>query len=191
VNPLSHLLAGKSFTSRSLVPLNTAGRFLLFIRLQRFIQRVAWRPLLFSVALLVPLGVARAESKLGDFAVTRWTRENGLPDNSVTCLMETADGFLWIGTERGLARFDGMKFVPLRLSGPGAGAAEEVTALYQDADERLWIGTRKDGLWCLVDGVVSRVSTTPGLESLAVTCIAGDLAGGLWVGTTNGLSRFN
>ncbi len=156
-----------------------------------FLQFVAWRPLLLSFALLSAIGGARADSKLGDFAVTRWTRENGLPDNSVTCLMETVDGFLWIGTERGLARFDGLKFVPLRLSGGGPGAAEEITALYQDTDARLWIGTRKDGLWCLVDGVVRRVTATRALGSLAVTCIAGDRAGGLWVGTTNGLSRFN
>ena len=158
--------------------------FLPFIRVQRFI---AWRQLFLLVALLVPAGVARADSKLGDFAVTRWTRENGLPDNSVTCLMQTLDGFLWIGTDKGLARFDGVKFVPLRLSASGAGRAEEITALYQDADERLWIGTREDGLWCLTEGLVKRVNPIRGLESSAVTCIAGDSVGGLWVGTTNGL----
>jgi ligand-binding sensor domain-containing protein/signal transduction histidine kinase len=144
-----------------------------------------------SLSLLLPPGVARADSKLGDFAVTRWTRENGLPDNSVTCLMQTQDGYLWIGTEKGLARFDGVKFVPLRLSVSDAGAAEEITALYQDASERLWIGTREHGLWCLTGGVVKRVNPAPGFKSAAVTCIAGDRAGGLWVGTTNGLSRFN
>jgi ligand-binding sensor domain-containing protein/signal transduction histidine kinase len=145
--------------------------------------------LLFSV--LLPPGVAKADSKLGEFAVTRWTRESGLPDNSVTCLLQTQDGFLWIGTEKGLARFDGVKFVPLRLPASDGGGPEEITALYQDAGERLWIGTRQEGLWRLADGVVRRVQPTRGLESSAVTCIAGDRLGGLWVGTTNGLTRFN
>lgn len=143
---------------------------------------------LLVLSLAISPRAAKADSKLGDFAVTRWTRENGLPDNSVTCLMQTLDGFLWIGTEKGLARFDGVKFVPLRLS---ASKAEAITALYQDTSERLWIGTREDGLWCLSDGVVRRVNPTQGLKSSAVTCVAGDRAGGLWVGTTNGLSRFN
>jgi signal transduction histidine kinase/ligand-binding sensor domain-containing protein len=155
------------------------------------VQRLVLALLLSSASLFVSPAVGRADSKLGDFAVTRWTRENGLPDNSVTCLMQTLDGFLWIGTEKGLARFDGVKFVPLRLSPSGGGVAEQITALYQDAAERLWIGTRENGLWCLARGVVRRIPPTPGFEGSAVTCIAGDREGGLWVGTTNGLSWFN
>lgn len=186
---------------------NAAVEFLLFIRLPRFIFDVrrngsraessflcSLRYAVFGIlflSLAFASNVARADAKLGDFAVTRWTRENGLPDNSVTCLMQTLDGFLWIGTEKGLARFDGVKFVPLRLSASGSGGAENITALYQDAGERLWIGTREKGLWCLTDGVVKRVNPAGGLESSAVTCIAGDRTGGLWVGTTNGLSWFN
>lgn len=147
--------------------------------------------LLLTLAILTQAAGAQADSKLGDFTVTRWSRENGLADNSVTCLMQTRDGFLWIGTAKGLARFDGLKFVPLQLSVSGTNAAKEITALYEDADDRLWIGTHGDGLWCLAAGLVSRFNPRQGFDCPAVTCIAGDRTGGLWVGTTNGLSWIN
>src|ERR1700761_6257134 len=89
VKPRPYSSAKKRFSFRSL---NAVG-----------VQYVVLGFLLFSVAF--PIGVAKADSKFADFAVTRWTRENGLPDNSVTCLMQTLDGFIWIGTEKGLARF--------------------------------------------------------------------------------------
>ncbi|HWY30724.1 MAG TPA: two-component regulator propeller domain-containing protein, partial [Candidatus Acidoferrum sp.] len=132
-----------------------------------------------------------ADSKLGDYTVTRWTKDNGLPDNSVTCLLQTRDGFLWIGTGDGLTRFDGLNFVPLRLSVGDSGGAKQITALYQDEQNRLWIGTHEDGLWCLASGVISRFNPPLGLNSSTVTCITGDRAGGLWVGTTHGLSCFH
>src|SRR5580700_9098971 len=68
-----------------------------------------------QLTFLLAVCVAQADSKLGDFTITRWTRENGLPGNSVTCLVQTRDGFLWVGTTTGLARFDGVKFVPLKF----------------------------------------------------------------------------
>ena len=44
------------------------------------------------------------------FLITRWTTENGLPQNSVAAIVQTPDGYLWLGTFGGLVRFDGVKF---------------------------------------------------------------------------------
>jgi ligand-binding sensor domain-containing protein/signal transduction histidine kinase len=183
---------------------------------------------LVELALLLVSLPALADSKLGDFVVSHWGRENGLPDNSVTCLAQTRDGYLWVGTAAGLARFDGVRFAPLNLALAPARTTNEITALYQDVSERLWIGTRSDGLWCLAGGVLRTQSwgrlpratlrrdsavqaNGPGgtsgailpaasnrltdyaaaaVESAAVTCIAGNSNGDLWVGTAQGLERF-
>lgn len=144
-----------------------------------------------QLVILLLAGTALADSKLGDFAITHWTRENGLPDNAVTCLAQTRDGFLWVGTSAGLVRFDGLKFAPVKIPLPDARNVNEITALYQDGKDRLWIGTREDGLWRLAEGALSRVSLSRGSEGSAVTSIAGDNNGDLWVGTSAGLNRFS
>jgi ligand-binding sensor domain-containing protein/signal transduction histidine kinase len=143
------------------------------------------------LGMMLTAGTALADSKLGDFSITHWTRENGLPDNSVTCLVQTRDGFLWVGTSAGLVRFDGLKFAPVKIPPPDARKLNEITALYQDAKDHLWIGTREDGLWRLAEGALSRVSLSRGSEGSAVTSIAGDNNGDLWVGTSAGLNRFS
>jgi ligand-binding sensor domain-containing protein/signal transduction histidine kinase len=152
-------------------------------------RRLAFCLGLIQMAILLAAGAARADSKLGDFAITHWTRENGLPDNSVTCLMQTRDGFLWVGTVAGLVRFDGLRFFPLNLPVPASQTGNEITALYQDAKDRLWIGTRQHGLWCLAAGALSQVNPNRGFGASAVTSIAGDSHGDLWVGTATGLNR--
>lgn len=132
----------------------------------------------------------RADSRLGDYAVTSWTVESGLPNNSVTCLLQTRDGYLWIGTAKGLVRFDGQVFQQENLSVDGSQHPIEITALFEDTSDQLWIGTRQDGLWCLASGNITRVNGRNGFDCPAVTCIAGDSAGDLWVGTTNGMNWF-
>jgi ligand-binding sensor domain-containing protein/signal transduction histidine kinase len=121
--------------------------------------------------------------------VQRWRHEDGLPDDSVTCLEQTRDGFLWVGTSRGLARFDGIKFFPLQLPVPGTNIDVEITALFQDSSERLWIGTREDGLWCLADQGLRQVHLDRGLERGTVTCVTEDSSHDLWIGTAKGLYR--
>jgi ligand-binding sensor domain-containing protein/signal transduction histidine kinase len=139
--------------------------------------------------LLLPAALLRADVRLGDYAVTSWTVENGLPNNSVTCLLQTHDGYLWIGTAKGLVRFDGQIFRPVNLSSDNQQPAE-ITALYEDNSDQLWIGTRQDGLWCLAAGNITRVNERNGFDCPAVTCVAGDSTGDLWVGTTNGMDWF-
>lgn len=140
--------------------------------------------------LLFPVAVLRADSRLGDYTVTSWTVENGLPNNSVTCLLQTRDNYLWIGTAKGLVRFDGQVFQPVNLLPDGSQKPVEITALFEDASDKLWIGTREDGLWCLAAGSINRMNVRNGFDCPAVTCIAGDATGDLWVGATNGMSWF-
>jgi ligand-binding sensor domain-containing protein/signal transduction histidine kinase len=140
--------------------------------------------------LLLPAESLRADSRLGDYTVTSWTVENGLPNNSVTCLLQSHDGYLWIGTAKGLVRFDGQTFQPVNLSADDARQPDEITALFEDTSDQLWIGTRQDGLWCLASENITRVNGRDGFNCPAVTCIAGDPTGDLWVGTTNGMNWF-
>src|SRR5438270_13840036 len=78
-------------------------------------------------------------------------KENGLLADTVTAIFQTRDGFLWIGTSAGLARFDGINFTEVRLTPPGTNTSPRVTALAEDVSGHLWIGTQ-EGLFQLEHG---------------------------------------
>ncbi len=70
-----------------------------------------------------------------------WTSDNGLPDNSVTAIAQTPDGYLWIGTYNGLSRFDGVRFVAFDPANTPALLHARVRRLYVDSQGTLWINT--------------------------------------------------
>jgi ligand-binding sensor domain-containing protein/signal transduction histidine kinase len=130
---------------------------------------------------------AEAGSSLQNFRVRTWGQREGLPDPSVTAILQTRDGYLWVGTLSGLARFDGVKFVLERLPGETNGSVR-INALCEDADNRLWIGTQQDGLFRLTKGELRQFRTPDGLLDDDVTCIAADTRNQVWIGTRAGLS---
>lgn len=140
-----------------------------------------------AVLVLLSATLVRADSRLGDYIVTSWTVENGLPNNSVTCLLQTRDGYLWVGTAKGLVRFDGQSFQSAKFASDDGKPPVDITALFEDTSGQLWIGTRQDGLWCLAAGTFTRLKARDGFDCPAITCIAGDATGDLWIGTTNGM----
>ena len=124
-----------------------------------------------------------------DLTVRVWSKQQGLPDNSVTAVLQTRDGYLWVGTSGGLARFDGVRFVtPVPVS-ETTNAAMRVTALCEDASGRLWIGTQGDGLFSYSDGIVTPYRARTKELDDTINSIAEDNAGNLWLGTPSGLNR--
>jgi hypothetical protein len=85
-----------------------------------------------------------------DFTVRVWRKEHGLPDNRVLSLLSARDGFLWIGTRRGVVRFDGREFVVAGRSTHQVFTSEECTSLAEDREGRIWVGTT-DGMLLLED----------------------------------------
>lgn len=103
-----------------------------------FIQRIAAGLWLLIFVLKASL---LAASIPGDYLTDTWTSENGLPDNSVTAIAQTPDGYLWIGTYNGLARFDGVRFVPFDPANTPALQHARIRRLYVDGRGTLWINT--------------------------------------------------
>jgi ligand-binding sensor domain-containing protein/signal transduction histidine kinase len=88
-----------------------------------------------------------------DYLVDDWDTENNLPSSTVTSMEQTADGYLWIGTYNGLARFDGARFVTFDPVNTPALRQGRVQGLYRDARGTLWINTFRGGLTSYRDGV--------------------------------------
>lgn len=88
-----------------------------------------------------------------DYLVDTWDTENGLPSSTVTAISQTPDGYLWVGTYAGLARFDGVRFVTFDPANTPALSQSRVQGLFLDANGTLWINTFRGGLTAYRNGV--------------------------------------
>src|SRR5437867_5774401 len=96
------------------------------------------------------------------YSVRIWQADDGLPQNSVYALAQTSDGYLWVGTHEGLARFDGLRFIP--VDDPAAPELKHawITALCAGSDGSLWIACDGSGVTRLKNGVFSHFSPADG-----------------------------
>ena len=76
-----------------------------------------------------------------EYVITNWQTEDGLPENSATSIVQTADGYLWFGTFDGLVRFDGAKFTVFDQSNTPELASAGIVNLHLDQAGRLWVST--------------------------------------------------
>jgi signal transduction histidine kinase/ligand-binding sensor domain-containing protein/ActR/RegA family two-component response regulator len=114
--------------------------------------------------------------------------EQGLPQNSVQAILQSRDGYLWLGTQAGLVRFDGVRFVVFDRSTAPAFTRENVRALAEDRDGTLWIAT-DDGLLYLRDHRITKFVDPVGLPSQLILSLLPASDGTLWVGTEAGVCR--
>src|SRR5579864_2655091 len=107
---------------------------------------------IFAAAALAIAGQARPHNAIQGYGHQAWQALEGLPQDSVQTILQTRDGFLWVGTERGLARFDGLHFAVFKSTNAGGIKINYIEVLYESQDATLWIGTRDSGLIGMKDG---------------------------------------
>src|SRR5262245_57960765 len=78
---------------------------------------------------------------LSQYVQRIWRLDPSLGASSVTAMLQSRDGYLWVGTEAGLARFDGVRFVVYTSANTEALATDHISALCEDRAGTLWIGT--------------------------------------------------
>ncbi len=117
-----------------------------------------------------------------------WQKEPGMPHSAIRALAQTRDGFIWLGSDDGLNRFDGVRFTSV-ATGMETGP---VRALLNDSRGILWVGTSTNGLFRCENGRFSKL-TIDGSDAdhKSITSLAEDLEGTLWVGTATGLFSLN
>lgn len=120
-----------------------------------------------------------------------WSERDGLPQGSVQAITQTRDGYLWVGTRDGLARFDGVSFTIFQAEEYPGLRSNDIRALYEDREGKLWIGTFNGGVSCLQDGVFIGYGEEDGLPGEGVLAIFEDKAGRIWLGTWNGLACYD
>lgn len=122
-----------------------------------------------------------------DYAKTTWTVDQGLPQITVFSVAQGPDGYMWVGTESALARFDGVRFRSFVPADTPALPGAWVQALYNDGHGNLWIGTYK-GLAVYHDGHFSTVPAPIGAAPF-VRAITTGPDGDIVVATRSGLFR--
>ncbi len=130
------------------------------------------------------------QRSLDQYASTFWGVQDGLPQNSVQAILQTRDGYLWLGTQEGLSRFDGTSFQTFHVGNTPGLPHNDVIALSEDDAGRIWVGLRGGGL-VLFDGrQVILPEGLPERPNWSVTALVRDDAGGLWIGAiSEGLGR--
>ena len=119
-----------------------------------------------------------------------WRADSGLPQSTVTVIAQTHDGYLWIGTEEGLVRYDGVTFTTFH-TGNAPFKNNIVLSILEDRHGALWVGT-KGGLTRLRSSQDKTFTTADGLAANVVTSLREDRVGDVWAGTDGGgVSRFH
>ncbi len=113
-----------------------------------------------------------------------WEKEQGLPNGSLMTILQTRDGYLWLGTHGGLARFDGVSFTLFLKD-------QHIVSLLEDRDGALWIATWGNGLVRYHDEQFFELTAKDGLAADVVRCLYQTRDGTLWIGTNGGLTRFS
>lgn len=128
---------------------------------------------------------------LNEYLIRVWTSRSGLPQNTINALIQTHDGYIWVGTPSGLVRFDGVRFEVLTRLNTPALKNDGILSLYEDRENGLWVGTDGGGLCSYRKGIWKSYNTEDGLSNNHVRAITSDLRGQLWVGTEYGLNRLD
>src|ERR1700690_2585451 len=85
-----------------------------------------------------PLGALDPGKPLTSYQRQNWQTESGLPQNTVHAILQTHDGYLWLATEGGLVRFDGLKFTVYDSQNTPALRSNNIRALFEDSEHALW-----------------------------------------------------
>ena len=119
--------------------------------------------------------------KLPNYFLRSWNTENGLPDNAVTTVVQTHEGYLWLGTYGGLVQFDGMHFTVFNSASVPGLQSDRVTSLDEDAQGTLWIGHERGDLTRYRDGKFESISVHETGVRRKISAIGADKDGDIWM----------
>jgi diguanylate cyclase (GGDEF)-like protein len=174
-------LCNADFTVQSMLPVRHPTR--------RAGSRTGWIWLLAIALLLRSLSAAALdpEKPFRHYVFDHWGIEEGLPQLSVLSITQDASGYLWVTTQNGVARFDGVRFRVFNVENTPALRANVIDRVLLGSDDSLWFGSAR-GLTRYHDGLWTAIELVPGRD-VAVAALSDDGDGRILVGTDQGLFR--
>ncbi len=129
----------------------------------------------------------RSGKKNSLLITNHFTSSNGLVNNNVTTIKEDKEGNFWFGTDSGISKFNGRKFI--NYTTKQGLVNNHINCLEEDSDENMWIGT-DSGVSKFNGRDFTNFTTQQGLVNNQVLAIRADSYGVIWFGTANGLSKY-
>lgn len=128
--------------------------------------------------LVFHLPVGAAESR---WIARVWQSDEGLPDNTVVAVQQSPDGFLWVATQAGLVRFDGIQFRQFEQANRVGNPSSLMQAMMVDRKGRLWIAKDRRAVICVDHGQAKAIPFDPGLANQETRMMVEDSEGAIWV----------
>lgn len=141
--------------------------------------------IIFSMGFALPAKAATDTTGRGaGFSAVLYDNTNGLPTSDANAVVQTSEGFIWIGSYSGLIRYDGNEFYRYDSST----GVSSVVSLYEDSEKRLWVGTNDSGVFILENNEFTVYDREQGLRSLSIRSILEDENGNVLIATTTGMA---
>ncbi len=122
------------------------------------------------------------QKPIDQYLIDQWEMTDGIPSNTVKAIAQTPDGYLWLGTSRGLVRFDGVKFAILHFDQKEEINAQEIRSLKVDQQGTLWIGSSKNlTSYPYRTGKFKTFTKADGITPEGIRSITDDTQGNLWI----------
>jgi len=149
----------------------------------RFVfSAIAMAVSLACLAAPMPRAEEEPPSAPGDYLLQKWDVDDGLPDDAIAAITQTRDGYLWIGTARGLARFDGVRFRLFTAANTPALVSGNIRFLTEDSDGALWISLSRGGIVRHRKGAFETMARPTDNPANWPTSLVADSEGGVWLG---------
>lgn len=146
-------------------------------------RRAADKNVICRLMLVFVLAIAGVFSATAapNYFVRTWQVEQGLPQNKATAVVQTRDGYLWVGTYNGLARFDGVRFTVFDDHNTPELHSRRITSLFEDDDGTLWIGTESGDVSQYKAGHFASVPLRANWRGGKIYAITTDNLGDVWL----------
>ncbi len=147
-----------------------------------------WIFLCFCIHLNTVVHSSETLETITDYSIKSWDSKNGFFPFSINIIFQTQDGYLWLGTDEGLVRFDGFKFTTYNIGNTKAFKTNNISGLVEDQDGRLWISCSEGGLLSYHKGFFTSYNIKDILKDESILSMCLDHENNLWIGTNSNLS---
>jgi len=153
----------------------------------RFLSRWAAPQITWAFLVLLATTLAPEVRGSSNYFTHLWQTEDGLPQNAVTSIIQARDGYLWLGTYGGLARFDGIRFTRFDPSSYPQLKSSRVTSLFEDRESSLWIGHETGEVVRFKGGHFEEMAVPSVWKGKKIVAICEDEPGDFWLVSDEGL----